>query len=131
MARLGPAAATQPNTLLPVFGKASLVAASSYKPTHRPTPSSAPPACTITATARTNTSSIAAVSTRSQRCNAIRKPRSLAKRVALSPRPRPVDDDVEVPSFRRRVKCGKCGGRDVDVRPNWNEQPKGESLTGK
>src|SRR5262245_12305216 len=40
-------------------------------------------------------------------------------------------DDVEVPSFRRRVKCGKCGGRDVDVRPNWKEQPNGESLTGK
>ena len=40
-------------------------------------------------------------------------------------------DETEVPSFRHRVKCGKCGGRDVDVRPNWNEQPKGESLTGK
>src|SRR5262245_50781833 len=39
-------------------------------------------------------------------------------------------DETEVPSFRRRVKCGKCGGRDVDVRPNWKEQPMGESLTG-
>jgi hypothetical protein len=34
-------------------------------------------------------------------------------------------DDVEVPSFQRRIKCGKCGrrGRWVDVRPDWNEQP--------
>jgi hypothetical protein len=34
-------------------------------------------------------------------------------------------DDVEVPSFQRRVKCGKCGskGRWIDVRPNWKEQP--------
>ena len=40
-------------------------------------------------------------------------------------------DETEIPSFRRRVKCGKCGGRDVDVRPNWKEQPMGESLTGK
>jgi hypothetical protein len=32
-------------------------------------------------------------------------------------------DDLEVPSFQRRVKCGKCGrrGRWVDVRPNWKE----------
>jgi hypothetical protein len=29
-----------------------------------------------------------------------------------------------------RVKCGKCGGRNVDVRPNWKEQPPSESLTG-
>jgi hypothetical protein len=40
-------------------------------------------------------------------------------------------DDVDVPSFRRRVKCGKCGARDVDVRPNWKEQPTQPSLTGK
>jgi hypothetical protein len=34
-------------------------------------------------------------------------------------------EDVEVPSFQRRIKCGKCGrsGRWVDVRPNWKEQP--------
>jgi hypothetical protein len=32
-------------------------------------------------------------------------------------------DDVEVPSFARRAKCSKCGGRRVDVRPNWKEQP--------
>ena len=40
-------------------------------------------------------------------------------------------DDIEVPSFRPRLKCGKCGGRNVDVRPNWTEQPTGPSLTGK
>jgi hypothetical protein len=40
-------------------------------------------------------------------------------------------DDVEVPSFQRRAKCGKCGGKNVDVRPNWKEQPPAESLTGK
>jgi hypothetical protein len=34
-------------------------------------------------------------------------------------------DDVEVPSFQRRAKCGKCGskGRLIDVRPNWKEAP--------
>jgi len=40
-------------------------------------------------------------------------------------------DDIEVPSFRLRMKCSKCGGRNVDVRPNWKEQPPSESLTGK
>jgi hypothetical protein len=30
-----------------------------------------------------------------------------------------------------RMKCTKCGGRNVDVRPNWKEQPPAESLTGK
>lgn len=42
-------------------------------------------------------------------------------------------DDVEVPSFGRKVVCAKCGarGRDIDVRPNWKEQPQGGSLTGK
>ena len=34
-------------------------------------------------------------------------------------------DLIEVPSFQRRTKCGKCGskGRWIDVRPNWKEQP--------
>ena len=35
-----------------------------------------------------------------------------------------VDDwphEVEVPSFGLRMKCTKCGGRRVDVRPNWKE----------
>jgi hypothetical protein len=31
--------------------------------------------------------------------------------------------ETEVPSFRPRMKCGKCGGRNIDVRPNWKEQP--------
>jgi hypothetical protein len=34
-------------------------------------------------------------------------------------------DDVEVPWFQSKVKCGKCGrkGRWIDVRPNWKEKP--------
>ena len=41
--------------------------------------------------------------------------------------------DTEVPWFRSRVVCDKCGGRGnkIDVRPNWKEQTPGESLTGK
>ena len=33
--------------------------------------------------------------------------------------------DTEVPWFRSRVVCAKCGGRGnkIDVRPNWKEQP--------
>ena len=38
--------------------------------------------------------------------------------------------ETEVPSFRPRMKCGKCGGRNIDVRPNWKEQPAQPSLTG-
>ena len=30
---------------------------------------------------------------------------------------------TEAPSFQRRAKCSKCGGKRVDVRPNWKEQP--------
>jgi len=42
-------------------------------------------------------------------------------------------DDVEVPSFARKIVCAKCGarGRHIDVRPDWKEQPPSESLTGK
>jgi hypothetical protein len=42
-------------------------------------------------------------------------------------------DDVEVPSFAKKVVCAKCGarGRHIDVRPNWKEQPPSEGLTGK
>ena len=40
-------------------------------------------------------------------------------------------DEVEVPWFRMRVKCGRCGSRNVDVRPNWKEQPARPSVTGK
>jgi hypothetical protein len=32
-------------------------------------------------------------------------------------------DVIEVQSFGKRAKCGKCGGNRVDVRPNWKEQP--------
>jgi hypothetical protein len=32
-------------------------------------------------------------------------------------------DGVEVSSFQRRTKCGKCGGKRVDVRPNWRDAP--------
>jgi hypothetical protein len=41
--------------------------------------------------------------------------------------------DTEVPWFRSRVVCAKCGGRGhkIDVRPNWKEQPTQSSLTGK
>ena len=41
--------------------------------------------------------------------------------------------ETEVPSFRPRVVCAKCGsrGNKIDVRPNWKEQPPGDSLTGK
>ena len=31
-------------------------------------------------------------------------------------------DDVEVPPFQGRIKCGRRG-RWVDVRPNWKERP--------
>jgi len=42
-------------------------------------------------------------------------------------------DAVPVPSFQTRLKCSKCGakGRQIDVRPNWKEQPSQPSLTGK
>jgi hypothetical protein len=40
-------------------------------------------------------------------------------------------DDIEAPSFRLRMKCGTCGGRNVDVLPNWKEQPRSPSLVGK
>jgi hypothetical protein len=36
--------------------------------------------------------------------------------------------ETEMPSFRPHMKCGR---RNVDVRPNWKEQPPSESLTGK
>jgi hypothetical protein len=42
-------------------------------------------------------------------------------------------DDVEVPWLASKIVCAKCvaHGRFIDVRPNWKEQPPGESLTGK
>ena len=41
--------------------------------------------------------------------------------------------EAEVPWFRSRVKCAKCGarGNKIDVRPNWKERPSGPSLVGK
>jgi hypothetical protein len=40
--------------------------------------------------------------------------------------------ETEVPSFRSRVVCAKCGsrGNKIDVRPNWKEQPVQSSLSG-
>jgi len=40
-------------------------------------------------------------------------------------------DEVELPSFRSSTTCGECGGRHVDVQPNWKEQPVQICLTGK
>jgi hypothetical protein len=38
--------------------------------------------------------------------------------------------ETPVPSFGPRVICGKCGGRNVDVRPNWKEQLPRPSMIG-
>ena len=42
-------------------------------------------------------------------------------------------DEIMVPAFLPRMVCARCGcrGRHIDVRPNWKEQPPGDSLTGK
>jgi hypothetical protein len=32
-------------------------------------------------------------------------------------------DEIEVPSFAPRMTCSKCGGKRVEVRPNWKEMP--------
>jgi hypothetical protein len=41
--------------------------------------------------------------------------------------------EIEVPWFRSRVVCAKCGsrGNKIDVRPNWKDQSPTESLTCK
>ena len=41
--------------------------------------------------------------------------------------------ETEVPWFRSRAICAKCGsrGNKIDVRPNWKEQPPSNNLTGK
>ena len=41
--------------------------------------------------------------------------------------------ETEIPYFKSRVVCAKCGGRGnkIDVRPNWKEQVAQPSLTGK
>jgi hypothetical protein len=41
--------------------------------------------------------------------------------------------ETEIPYFRSRVVCAKCGsrGNKIDVRPSWKEQPTQPCLTGK
>jgi hypothetical protein len=41
--------------------------------------------------------------------------------------------ETEIPYFKSRVVCAKCGSRGIkiDVRPNWKEQLPEPSLTGK
>ena len=38
--------------------------------------------------------------------------------------------ETEIPYFRSRVVCAKCGsrGNKIDVRPNWKEQPAGPTV---
>ena len=69
------------------------------------------------------------------------EPRARAAVVELRPRRSGradrADDLVaelaEVPYFRSRMVCAKCGsrGNKIDVRSNRKEQPPSESLTGK
>jgi hypothetical protein len=40
-------------------------------------------------------------------------------------------ETVPVPAFRFRMVCTSCGIIGADVRPNWRERPKHESLTGR
>ena len=49
-------------------------------------------------------------------------------RVILNADPWP--DQVPVPSFGPRMVCTRCGIIGADARPNWQEQPQRESLTG-
>jgi hypothetical protein len=42
----------------------------------------------------------------------------------------PWPNDVPVPSFGPRMVCTNCGFIGADARPNWQEQPQRESLTG-
>ena len=39
-------------------------------------------------------------------------------------------DDTVLLDLDRRAVCTKCGMIGADVRPNWNERPSVESLTG-
>jgi hypothetical protein len=41
------------------------------------------------------------------------------------------DDATAVPSFGPRMVCTRCGIIGADVRPNWQERPTSESLTGR
>ena len=49
-------------------------------------------------------------------------------RAILSADPWP--DHVPAPSFGPRMVCTRCGIIGADARPNWQEQPQRESLTG-
>ena len=49
-------------------------------------------------------------------------------RAILSADPWP--DHVPVPSFGPRMVCTRCGIIGADARPNWQEQPARETLTG-
>jgi hypothetical protein len=42
----------------------------------------------------------------------------------------PWPNGVPVPSFGQRMVCTRCGIIGADARPNWQEQPQRESLTG-
>ncbi len=37
---------------------------------------------------------------------------------------------VQIISLRRQLNCEKCGGRNVDVRPYWNERSPRPELSG-
>jgi hypothetical protein len=39
-------------------------------------------------------------------------------------------DHVPVPTFGPRMVCTRCGIIGADARPNWQEQPPRETLTG-
>jgi hypothetical protein len=39
-------------------------------------------------------------------------------------------DDIAVPTFGPRMVCIGCGIVGADARPNWQEQPPRETLTG-
>jgi hypothetical protein len=39
-------------------------------------------------------------------------------------------DSVPVPAFGPRMVCTSCGLIGADARPNWQERPQWESLTG-
>jgi hypothetical protein len=42
----------------------------------------------------------------------------------------PWSEDVPVPTFGPRMVCTRCGIVGADARPNWQEQPPRQSLTG-
>ena len=42
----------------------------------------------------------------------------------------PWSDDMPVPTFGPRMVCTRCGIIGADARPNWQEQPPRETLTG-